>query len=115
MALPVRGRHQGAVYFVDPIWAPWVKRGGFRLGNIHRYSVDLAAGSLEEPGLRGDLPDRLQDPENADGKHRRAQDRLLERISPERIGGEVVHLVGLVIPEELLDAFLVEQVVPAHF
>lgn len=88
-----------------------MERSHLRLWHLAGFSEDLAAGGLEESGLRRDLSDRFEDPGDAHREHHGGQDRLLERRCEDRIGGEVVYLVGMVIAKDLFEAVLVEQII----
>ena len=114
ITLPIVYRDVVAVDLRDAIRAPRVE--GRQL--VLRARADLAehfrGGRLIEADLVVHAPDGLEQPRHAERRDLPRQDRLVERRRHERLGGEVIYLVGPDLLEQRHQRRLVVQVALAQ-
>ena len=83
---------------------------GFPLRGLHRLAEHLGGAGLVEARAGMHQADGLEDPGHAQGGELPGEHRLVPGGGHERLGGEVVDLVGLGLLEHHCERMLVEQV-----
>ena len=108
--LPVVHRDPVAVHLGHPVGRAGVEVGGLPLRRLVHLAEHLGGAGLVEPGGRVDQPDRFQHPGHAEGGELAGEDGLGVGGGDVGLGGQVVHLVRLVILEHHREGVLVQQV-----
>ena len=99
-----------AVHLGDAVRGPRVERGALGLRHLLHLAEHLRARGLVEADARVDGADGVEHPGHAERCRLPREHRLAPGGLHEGLGGEVVHLVGTVIAQDVEDRDLVEEV-----